>query len=127
MKNICKSFGPVKANQNINLNINSGEILGLLGENGAGKTTFMNILFGLYQPDCGEIRINGEVVPIHSPRDSMSKGIGMVHQHYMLIENHSVVENVALGFDGLPFFYPLKALTVKLLEFSDQFGLKVEP
>ena len=127
MKNICKSFGPVKANRNINLKVGSGEILGLLGENGAGKTTLMNILFGLYQPDSGEILINGEVVPIHSPRDSMSKGIGMVHQHYMLVENQTVAENVVLGFEGLPFFYPQREISRKLIAFSDQFGLKVDP
>ena len=127
MKNICKSFGPVKANRNINLHVRSGEILGLLGENGAGKTTLMNILFGLYQPDEGMIIINGETVPIHSPRDSMAKGIGMVHQHYMLIENQTVAENVALGFEGLPFFHPLKELSSRLVAFSDQYGLKVDP
>ena len=97
MIGISKSFHGVRANNDINLTIKSGEILGLLGENGAGKTTLMNILYGLYQPDSGEIRINDKPIEISSPIESIKHGIGMVHQHFMLIQNHTVVENIALG------------------------------
>ena len=91
IKGISKSFQGFPANQDINLDIKSGEILGLLGENGAGKTTLMNILYGLYQPDEGEIIINGRAAGINSPLESIQCGIGMVHQHFMLIQNHSVI------------------------------------
>nr|NJM02639.1 ATP-binding cassette domain-containing protein [Desulfobacula sp.] len=106
MKGISKSFHGIPANQDISFAIESGEILGLLGENGAGKTTLMNILYGLYQPDAGEIRINGASVRIHTPLESIAHGIGMVHQHFMLIQNHSVLENIALSHKDTPFFSP---------------------
>jgi simple sugar transport system ATP-binding protein len=98
MQDICKSFHGIHANQNINLHVEAGEILGLLGENGAGKTTLMNILYGLYQPDSGQIKINGNPIRINNPVESITHGIGMVHQHFMLIQNHSVLENIALGY-----------------------------
>ena len=97
LNKISKSFGPVKANQNINLKAKGGEILGLLGENGAGKTTLMNILSGLYLPDYGEILINDKPVKFDNPGDAISAGIGMVHQHFMLVPIFSVTENVILG------------------------------
>jgi ABC-type uncharacterized transport system ATPase subunit len=118
MRGISKSFLEVKANQDINLTINSGEILGLLGENGAGKTTLMNILYGLYHPDDGEILVNGEVVSLRSPKDSMRIGIGMIHQHFMLVNKHTVLENIALGFDEAPFFFPRRALRGRIKELS---------
>jgi ABC-type uncharacterized transport system ATPase subunit len=102
MTNISKSFHGVRANDNISLKISSGEILGLLGENGAGKTTLMNILYGIYKPEAGEIRINGHQVSIDSPKTSIEHGIGMVHQHFMLIQNHTVIENIALGYCAHP-------------------------
>ena len=102
MIDITKSFQGVIANSNINISIGEGEILGLLGENGAGKTTLMNILYGLYQPDSGAIRINGKNIRIKSPVDSRHHGIGMVHQHFMLVQNHSVAENIALGYELAP-------------------------
>ncbi|MBF0467915.1 MAG: ABC transporter ATP-binding protein [Desulfamplus sp.] len=127
MVNISKSFQGKFANQGINFNISSGEILGLLGENGAGKTTLMNILYGLYQPDSGEIIINGHKVKITSPKDSIHHGIGMVHQHFMLIQNHSVIENIALGYDKTPFFFPKIRIRDKVVEFSKKFNFAIDP
>ena len=97
LKNISKSFGPVKANQNINIKVRSGEILGLLGENGAGKSTLMNILCGLYRPDSGKIVINNKEIYFDNPGDAIKAGIGMVHQHFMLVPIFTVTENVILG------------------------------
>ena len=127
MTGISKSFSGVWANRDVSLEISSGEILGLLGENGAGKTTLMNILFGLYQPDAGSISINGREVRIKSPKDAILAGIGMVHQHFMLVQNHTVLENLALGDTRTPFFKPLPALEKRLRGFMDRFGLKVDP
>lgn len=104
MDGISKSFHGIPASHDIHLSVASGEILGLMGENGAGKTTLMNILYGLYQPDAGQIKINGQPVRFASPLDSILNGIGMVHQHFMLIQNHSVIENIALGYKDTPFF-----------------------
>ena len=126
LSGISKSFQDVHANTNINLSISSGEILGLLGENGAGKTTLMNILYGLYQPDSGEISINGEKIRIKSPKDSITLGIGMVHQHFMLVQNHSVAENVALSFRQASFF-PEKEIRRHLEGFVTRYGLSVDP
>lgn len=97
MENICKQFGNFYANNNINLDIKKGEVHTLLGENGAGKSTLMNILFGLYQPTSGKIIFNGEEVKINSPAEAVKLGIGMVHQHFMLIEAMTVFENMILG------------------------------
>ncbi|MDC7220303.1 MAG: ABC transporter ATP-binding protein [Spirochaetales bacterium] len=127
MRGIGKSFVGVRANNNVNLSLKSGDILGLLGENGAGKTTLMNILYGLYQPDEGEVLINGETVQVKSPRESMHLGIGMIHQHFMLIQKHTVLDNIILGFDDLPFFFPQKVMRKKVEEFSERYGLHVNP
>ncbi|MCP4718054.1 MAG: ABC transporter ATP-binding protein [Desulfobacteraceae bacterium] len=126
MKDISKSFHGIHANKDINLHVESGEILGLLGENGAGKTTLMNILYGLYQPDSGQIKINGNPIRISNPVESITHGIGMVHQHFMLIQNHSVLENIALGYKDTPFFFPKIKLREKVEEFSKQFDFKVD-
>nr|WP_320193377.1 ABC transporter ATP-binding protein [uncultured Desulfobacter sp.] len=126
MKDICKSFQGVHANKDINLEINSGEILGLLGENGAGKTTLMNILYGIYQPDSGSVLINGKPVRISNPLESITLGIGMVHQHFMLIQNHSVIENIALGYKATPFLFPQKVLRKKIKAFSSQFDFQID-
>lgn len=97
MRNISKQFGNFFANKNINLELKKGEIHALLGENGAGKSTLMNILSGLLEPTAGEIYIRGEKVSISSPTKANELGIGMVHQHFMLIEDFTVVENIILG------------------------------
>ena len=97
LKNISKSFGSIKANQNISFSINKGEVLALLGENGSGKTTLMNMLSGIYYPDEGEIFVNGQLVEIKSPADSFAYKIGMVHQHFKLVDNFTALENIVLG------------------------------
>ncbi|PIE61765.1 MAG: heme ABC transporter ATP-binding protein [Desulfobacterales bacterium] len=126
MVGICKSFQGVHANKDITLRVDAGEILGLLGENGAGKTTLMNILCGLYQPDAGEIRINGKPIKITTPLASIHHGIGMVHQHFMLIQNHSVIENIALGYKDTPFFFPKIKIRERVAAFSKQFDFSID-
>ena len=97
LRGITKRFGPVVANSGVNLTIRSGEVLGLLGENGAGKSTLMNVLCGLYRPDEGEILIDGKPVSFDGPGQAIAAGIGMVHQHFMLVPVFTVAENVVLG------------------------------
>lgn len=97
MRGISKRFGSVVANDCIDLDLHRGRILGLLGENGAGKSTLMNILYGLYRPDAGEIRFDGQVVEVRDPHDAVDRGVGMVHQHFMLIPALTVAENIVLG------------------------------
>ncbi len=127
MKGIYKSFIGVKANQDVNLTIQKGDILGLLGENGAGKTTLMNILYGLYLPDEGEILVNDKAIRLKNPKDSMDAGVGMIHQHFMLVQKHSVLENITLGFREAPFFFPQKYMRNRIVEYSQRFGLEVDP
>ena len=127
LKNINKSFGHVQANKNINLKINKGTIHGIIGENGAGKSTLMSIVFGLYQADSGTIKINGKEVKIKSPRDSILSGIGMVHQHFMLVENFSVLENIILGFEGeLVFGKNLEKAKKDLKNLCDTYKLNID-
>ena len=97
LRGITKQFPGVLANDHINLTLEKGEIHALLGENGAGKSTLMNILYGLYQPTEGEIYVGGEKIEVHSPSDSIHAGVGMVHQHFMLVPVFTVAENVMLG------------------------------
>ena len=126
---ITKRFPGVLANDHIDLDLREGEIHALLGENGAGKTTLMNILYGLYKPDEGEIRVNGNRVEIHSPRDAIACGIGMVHQHFMLVPVFTVVDNVMLGDEyvrGGGFLDRRKAAN-RILEISQQYNLQVDP
>ena len=100
MSGICKSFGAVRANQAVDLVVRAGDVVGLLGENGAGKTTLMNILFGAYAADDGEIQVDGRPVTIDSPADALALGIGMVHQHFHLVPRHTVLENLMVGEPG---------------------------
>ena len=100
MKGVSKYFAHVRANYKVDLQVRRGEVMALLGENGAGKTTLMNILYGLYAPSEGEIFFNGEKVNIKEPQDAIKHGIGMVHQHFMLVQALSVIENVVLGMKG---------------------------
>ena len=97
MKNITKTFGSVIANNKVNLDIRKGEILSVLGENGCGKTTLMNMLAGIYFPDEGQIFVNGEEVTIKSPKDAFDLKIGMVHQHFKLVDVFTAAQNIALG------------------------------
>lgn len=128
-RGITKRFGSFIANDAINLTIESGEIHSLLGENGAGKSTLMNVLFGLYEPDVGEVLLNDEPVKFSGPGDAMAAGIGMVHQHFMLIPVFTVAENVMLGHEpthagGL---LDLQTARAKVREISDQFGFDIDP
>ena len=128
MRNITKRFPGVLANDHINFDVRAGEIHALLGENGAGKSTLMKILYGLYQPDLGEIFINGEKASIHSPTDAIHLGIGMIHQHFMLVETVTVAENVALGLKSP--HAPLLDLSVvsdRIQDISEKYGLQVNP
>jgi len=133
---ITKTFPGVRANDHIDFAVEQGEIHALLGENGAGKSTLMNILYGLYQPDSGEIKINGQLARITSPHDAISKGIGMVHQHFMLVPPLTVAENIMLGQESLrPGTQVLKQLAgldhrkvaARVRQLSTQYGLEVEP
>jgi ABC-type uncharacterized transport system ATPase subunit len=127
MENITKMFGDFYANKNINLTICEGEVHTLLGENGAGKSTLMNILVGLYHPTSGRIYLNGEPVHIASPRVAVKYGIGMVHQHFMLVEDMTVFENIILGTKRDPsIFINKEKLKQEILALADRYGLKIE-
>ena len=128
MRKITKRFPGVLANDRVDFDVKAGEIHALLGENGAGKSTLVKQLYGLYQPSEGEILLNGERIEIHSPTDSLQYGIGMIHQHFMLVDNMTVAENVALG---LPSSreprLDLDVVSARIRELSKQYGLQVEP
>ena len=128
VKNITKRFPGVLANDNINFDLKNGEIHALLGENGAGKSTLMNIIYGLYDPDEGEIFINGEKVDIENPHDAIARGIGMVHQHFMLVPVFSVMENIILGSEVTrgPSLNYSKARK-DILKISQEYGLEIDP
>ncbi|MBE7024907.1 MAG: ABC transporter ATP-binding protein [Ruminococcaceae bacterium] len=123
---ITKSFGSVVANHNIDLTVQRGEILALLGENGSGKTTLMNILAGIYQPESGEIYIDGQRVSIHSPEDANRLGIGMIHQHFKLVDIHTAADNIILGNEPKGLFLQ-KSRFDKVRELSERFGLSIDP
>ncbi|MEW9077310.1 ABC transporter ATP-binding protein [Terrisporobacter glycolicus] len=129
MKNITKKFGDFIANDNINLTVHKGEVHALLGENGAGKSTLMNILYGLYNPTSGEIYINGELVDISNPNVAISKGIGMVHQHFMLVQPFTVAENIVLGTEPTKNAgaIDMKKAIEDVKEISTKYGLFVDP
>ena len=124
MRDITKTFGPIVANDHAKLTIYKGEILSLLGENGSGKTTLMNMLSGIYYPDEGNIFINGEKVVIRSPKDAFDHGIGMIHQHFKLVDVLTATENIVLGLEGK---LDLKAASEKIRQICDAYGFDIDP
>ncbi len=127
MKNITKKFGPVVANNKVNLTINRGEILSLLGENGSGKTTLMNMLSGIYFPDEGQIFISGKEEVIRSPKDAYELGIGMIHQHFKLVDVFTAAENVVLGLEEGGIRLDLRAASEKINAICDKYGFQIDP
>ncbi|MDJ0755465.1 MAG: ABC transporter ATP-binding protein [Ardenticatenaceae bacterium] len=128
MRSITKRFPGVLANDQVDLHVKAGEIHALLGENGAGKSTLMKILYGLYQPDEGEILLNGRPIRINSPTDSLQNGIGMIHQHFMLVDNMTVAENVALGLpSSRGARLDLDVVSERIEELAEKYGLQVDP
>mgnify|MGYP001685507824 CR=1 FL=1 len=129
LRGITKAFGPLVANDHIDLTVEPGQIHALLGENGAGKSTLMNVLYGLHQPDAGEILIDDEPVTFSGPGDAVAAGIGMVHQHFMLVPVFTVAESVALGYEpvGSLGLINTGAAAAKVTEISRRFGFDVDP
>ena len=126
LKNITKTFGNIVANKNIDLTVNRGEILSILGENGSGKTTLMNIISGIYFPDNGKVFVNGKEVVIRSPRDAFDYKIGMIHQHFKLVDVFSAAENIILGFEDEK-KYNLKKSGERIKQISSQYGFEIDP
>jgi simple sugar transport system ATP-binding protein len=128
LREITKVFPGVRANDRVSLSLERGEIVALLGENGAGKSTLMNVAYGLLTPDGGEILVDGVAVRIRSPRDAIAHGVGMVHQHFMLVEPLSVTENIILGHEPARFgILDRKTARTRVVELSKRYGLKVDP
>lgn len=127
MRGITKSFQGIKANDQVDLTLERGEVLALLGENGAGKSTLMNVLSGIYRPDRGTIDINGKRLSFGSPHDAISAGIGMVHQHFMLVPSQTVWENMVLGLPELSQVLPKKKIISDIKAISRQYGMDVDP
>ena len=129
MKSITKIFPGIVANDNVSISLRKGEILALLGENGAGKSTLMSVLFGLYTPEAGSIHVNGEEVKITDPNDATRYGIGMVHQHFKLVENFTVLENIILGAEtyGKGGVLKLKDAKKRVMELSERYNFNIEP
>ena len=126
--NITKRFPGIIANDNITLQLKKGEIHALLGENGAGKSTLMSVLFGLYRPEEGSIRMNGKDVSIKDPNDANALGIGMVHQHFKLVECFTVLDNIIMGVEPCKHGFLQKAeARKKVVALSEKYGLKVDP
>ena len=128
LRGVSKSFGNLIANDQINLKVGKGEIHAILGENGAGKSTLMNIVYGLLQPDSGEILVDDQIVKIFEPSDAIKHGIGMVHQHFMLIPVFTVAENIALGREKSKFgIMSLTEIKAKIKKLSDEFKFDIDP
>ncbi len=128
MKDIVKKFGNFTANDHINLTVYKGEVHAILGENGAGKSTLMNVLYGMFKPTSGQIFINGKEVSIDNPEKAIELGIGMVHQHFMLVQPFTVTENIILGAEPMKGMkVDLKTARAKILELSEKYNLKVDP
>jgi simple sugar transport system ATP-binding protein len=130
MKNIVKTFcnGEVIANDKVDFSVREGEVHAILGENGAGKTTLMNVLYGMYKQDSGEILIKGEKINIDTPLDAMENGLGMIHQHFKLVEVFNVVENISIGLEGLkPTNLEKAKIADKILALSTEYGLPIDP
>ncbi len=125
LRNITKTFGSIVANKNVSLDVKAHEILAILGENGSGKTTLMNMIAGIYHPDSGEILVSGEHVTIASPRDAFQYKIGMIHQHFKLVDVFTATENIVLGIDEKP--YSLKNSMKKVAEISEKYGFEIDP
>ena len=126
MEEVTKTFGSVTANDRVTLEIRKGEILSLLGENGSGKTTLMNMLAGIYFPDSGRIYVNGKEATIASPKDAYAHGIGMIHQHFKLVNVLSAAENVVLGLEG-GMFLDIREVSRRIREIADKYGFVVDP
>src|SRR5204863_5097524 len=128
LRNITKRFGAVLANDQINIKVAPGTIHAIVGENGAGKSTAMRIAYGFYTADSGEILINGKVCQISTPHDAIAQGVGMVHQHFMLVEPMTVAENIVLGSEpGNAAALDLKKASDEIRKLSDEFRLTVDP
>ena len=125
LKNITKTFGNIIANKDVNLTVNRGEVLSILGENGSGKTTLMNMISGIYFPDHGQIFVNGEEVVIRSPKDAFDHKIGMIHQHFKLVDVFTATENIVLGLDEKGRFN-IKKSTEKIQKICDQYGFELD-
>ena len=123
---ISKRFGPVTANRNVTMDVRRGEVLALLGENGSGKTTLMNMLSGIYYPDEGEIEINGKPASIRSPKDAFDLGIGMIHQHFKLVDVFTAAENIILGLPGRATLN-MREVTDKINSISEKYGFDIDP
>jgi simple sugar transport system ATP-binding protein len=127
MRGIVKRFPGVLANDHTDFDLRQGEVHALLGENGAGKSTLMNVLAGMYKPEEGTITVNGRRVNFTSPRDAINAGLGMIHQHFMLVPSQTVTENIILGLSDPRFFLPMDKLDKQILDLQEQYGLKVDP